>query len=154
MKPDIVTLGKSIACGVPLSAIAARPGVMDEVGPRKVAHAGTYNSNPLAMAACLASLDHILTEEALARSSRLNDRLAKGYAEVFDDADVDRVRQCGRGLGDGLLRGPPGPELARLPEGGRGPVHPVPLPLPQPGPDPLRHRPGRAVDPIGPAHGS
>jgi len=87
-RPDILTLGKSIACGVPLSVIAARPGILDEVGPRKVAHAGTYNSNPLALAACIASLDHILTEEALERSGALNARLAKGYAEVFDDAGV------------------------------------------------------------------
>ncbi len=88
VRPDLLTLGKSIACGVPMSAIAAGPGILDEVGPRKVAHAGTYNSNPLAMTACLASLDHILTDEALERSARLNGRLAKGYAEVFDDAGV------------------------------------------------------------------
>jgi len=88
VRPDLITLGKSIACGVPLSAIAAGPGILDEVGPRKVAHAGTYNSNPLAMAACIASLDHILTEEGLDRSAQLNARLAKGYAEVFDDAGV------------------------------------------------------------------
>ncbi len=88
VRPDLLTLGKSIACGIPLSVIAAGPGILDEVGPRKVAHAGTYNSNPLAMTACLASLDHILTEEALERSARLNARLAKGYAEVFDDAGV------------------------------------------------------------------
>jgi glutamate-1-semialdehyde 2,1-aminomutase len=88
VRPDIITLGKSIACGVPLSAIAAGPGIMDEVGPRKVAHAGTYNSNPLAMTACLTSLEHILTDENLERSARLNSRLAKGYAEVFDDAGV------------------------------------------------------------------
>ncbi len=88
VRPDLLTLGKSIACGVPMAAIAAGPGVLDEVGPRKVAHAGTYNSNPLAMVACLASLDHILTEEGLDRSARLNARLAKGYAEIFDDAGV------------------------------------------------------------------
>jgi glutamate-1-semialdehyde 2,1-aminomutase len=88
VRADIITLGKSIACGVPLSVIAAGPGILDEVGPRKVAHAGTYNSNPLAMTACLASLEHILTEEGLERSARLNSRLAKGYAEVFDDAGV------------------------------------------------------------------
>lgn len=87
-RPDLITLGKSIACGVPMSAIAAGPGILSEVGPRKVAHAGTYNSNPLALAACIASLDHILTEEALERSVGLNSRLAKGYAEVFDDAGV------------------------------------------------------------------
>jgi len=88
VRPDLITLGKSIACGIPMSAIAAGPGILDEVGPRKVAHAGTYNSNPLAMTACLASLDHILTDEGLERSARLNARLAKGYAEVFDDAGV------------------------------------------------------------------
>jgi glutamate-1-semialdehyde 2,1-aminomutase len=88
VRPDLITLGKSIACGVPMSAIGAGPGILDQVGPRKVAHAGTYNSNPLAMAACLASLDHILTDDALERSSALNSRLARGYAEVFDDAGV------------------------------------------------------------------
>jgi glutamate-1-semialdehyde 2,1-aminomutase len=88
VRADLVTLGKSIACGVPLSAIAAGPGLLDQVGPRKVAHAGTYNSNPFAMTACLVSLDAILTEEALDRSAALNARLAKGYAEVFDDAGV------------------------------------------------------------------
>ena len=87
-RPDILTLGKSIACGVPMSVIAAGPGILDEVGPRKIAHAGTYNSNPLSLTACEVSLDHILTEENLARSARLNARLAKGYAEVFEDAGV------------------------------------------------------------------
>jgi len=88
VRPDLITLGKSIACGVPLAAVAAGPGILSEVGPRKVAHAGTYNSNPLAMAACLASLDHILTDAALERSAELNRRLADGYRAVFRDAGV------------------------------------------------------------------
>jgi glutamate-1-semialdehyde 2,1-aminomutase len=88
VRPDLITLGKSIACGVPLSAVAGGPGLLDEVGPRKVAHAGTYNSNPLAMHACLVSLDHVLTEQALSRSAQLNERLARGYASVFRDARV------------------------------------------------------------------
>jgi glutamate-1-semialdehyde 2,1-aminomutase len=40
------------------------------------------------MAACIACLDHILTDEALERSTRLNMRLAKGYGEVLKDAGV------------------------------------------------------------------
>lgn len=88
VRPDLMTLGKSIACGVPLSAIAARPGILDEVGPRKVAHAGTYNSNPLAMVACLASLDHVLTDAALERSTDLCTTLAQGYRKIFDTAGV------------------------------------------------------------------
>ncbi|MFZ0700175.1 MAG: aspartate aminotransferase family protein [Thermoplasmata archaeon] len=88
VRPDLTTLGKSIACGVPLSAIASREGILDQVGPRKVAHAGTYNSNPLAMAVCLASLDYILTDDALAHCGRLNDRLARGYQEILQDGHV------------------------------------------------------------------
>ncbi len=88
VRPDIMLLGKSIACGAPLSAIATRKGVLDNVGPRKIAHAGTFNSNPMSMACALATLEHILTEENLARATQLNERLAKGYAEVFRDAHV------------------------------------------------------------------
>ena len=88
VRPDLITLGKSIACGVPFSAVAAGPGILDNVGPRKVAHAGTYNSNPMAIAACRASLDHVLTAEALARSEQLSQRLAKGYREIFEGAGV------------------------------------------------------------------
>lgn len=91
VKPDMLTLGKSIASGVPLSVITAREGIMDRVGPRRVAHAGTYNSNPLAMAAARVCLDEILTEEALDRSSNLNRRLAKGYEEVLHDAGVTAI---------------------------------------------------------------
>ncbi len=88
VRPDMMTLGKSIASGVPLSVIAAREGILDRVGPRRVAHAGTYNSNPLAMAAAQACLDEILTDESLERATRLNARLTKGYGEVFRDAGV------------------------------------------------------------------
>lgn len=88
VRPDMMTLGKSIACGIPVSAIAARDGVMDQVGPRRIAHAGTYNANPLAMTACRVSLEEILTDDALGRCARLNERLAAGYREVVRDAHV------------------------------------------------------------------
>ncbi|HZY91928.1 MAG TPA: aspartate aminotransferase family protein [Thermoplasmata archaeon] len=91
VKPDMLTLGKSIASGVPLSVITAREGIMDKVGPRRVAHAGTYNSNPLAMAAARVCLDEILTEEALDRSTSLNRQLARGYEEVLHDAGVTAI---------------------------------------------------------------
>jgi glutamate-1-semialdehyde 2,1-aminomutase len=88
VKPDMMLLGKSIACGAPLSAIAARSGLLDQVGPGKIAHAGTFNSNPLSMACAIATLDHVLTDDGLARAARLNRRLAEGYGEVFRDHKV------------------------------------------------------------------
>jgi glutamate-1-semialdehyde 2,1-aminomutase len=71
-----------------MSAIAAAPGILDDVGPRKVAHAGTYNSNPLAITACRVSLDEILSDEALEGAAALNDRLASGYRRIFETAGV------------------------------------------------------------------
>ncbi len=97
VRPDLMTLGKSIACGVPISAIVARQGVLDDVGPRKISHAGTYNSNPLSIATCIATFDHILTEEALDRSARLCSKLATGYTEILRDAGV-----TGRVASDGV----------------------------------------------------
>jgi glutamate-1-semialdehyde 2,1-aminomutase len=88
VQPDLATLGKSIACGIPLSAVAAGPGILNEVGPRKVAHAGTYNSNPLAMVACRVSLEEILTDPALERCAALNAKLAHGYREIFASAGL------------------------------------------------------------------
>lgn len=88
VQPDMMVFGKSIACGAPLSAIAARPGIMEGIGPRKIPHAGTYNSNPISMACCRATLDHVLTDDNLERTARLCARLAKGYTEVFRDRHV------------------------------------------------------------------
>ncbi len=114
VRPDIMLLGKSIACGAPLSAIATRKGVLDNVGPRKIAHAGTFNSNPISMACALATLEHVLTEENLARCARLNDRLAKGYAEMFRDHHV-----TAHVAADGVVRAPCSSRTTPFGTGGR-----------------------------------
>ena len=88
VRPDMMLLGKSIACGVPLSAIATRRGLLDGVGPKKIAHAGTYNANPISMACCLTTLEHVLTEEGLNHAGRLNRRLCEGYRQIFVDHHV------------------------------------------------------------------
>ena len=88
VRPDIMLLGKSIACGAPLSAIAARQGILDRVGPRRIAHAGTFNANPVSMACALATLDHVLTDEALEQAARLNARLSDGYRAIIREAKV------------------------------------------------------------------
>jgi glutamate-1-semialdehyde 2,1-aminomutase len=88
VQPDLMLLGKSIACGAPFSVIAGRSGILDGVGPGKVAHAGTFNANPMSVAVALASLDHVLTDEGFERMNRLSERLGKGYGEVFRDANV------------------------------------------------------------------
>jgi 4-aminobutyrate aminotransferase len=73
VKPDLVTLAKSLAGGMPLSAVCGRAAVMDAPLPGGLG--GTYAANPLAVAAAHAVLDVIADEELCARAERLGGEL-------------------------------------------------------------------------------
>jgi len=71
VRPDLITLAKSIGGGLPLAAFGGTREVMDVVVDGRMAHFGTYNGNPLVMAAARA-VDEICTREALyAKMKRL-----------------------------------------------------------------------------------
>lgn len=57
--PDLATFGKAMAGGMPVSALAGTRTVMDTISDGTVAHAGTFNSHPVAMAAANAVLGHL-----------------------------------------------------------------------------------------------
>jgi len=76
--PDIVTMAKSLADGMPLSAVVGNAAVMDASGPNSLG--GTYSGNPLACAAALAVIEAIEEEDILARSERLGRALAERFA--------------------------------------------------------------------------
>jgi glutamate-1-semialdehyde 2,1-aminomutase len=88
MKPDIVCLAKSIGGGFSLSAFAASSDIMETIASGRAFHAGTYNTNPVAMAAGIATLKHVLTEEAYRSVFGLNSRLMDGYREIMDRENV------------------------------------------------------------------
>lgn len=73
VQPDIVTAAKSIAGGLPLSAVIGRQEVMDAPEPGGLG--GTYAGNPLACAAGLAVLDVIDSEGLLARSTEVGAKI-------------------------------------------------------------------------------
>ena len=54
--PDISSFGKSIAAGVPVSAVAGKKEIMNLLADGKVAGVGTFNGYPLGLAACLATI--------------------------------------------------------------------------------------------------
>ncbi|MGM8366751.1 aspartate aminotransferase family protein [Virgibacillus sp. W0181] len=54
--PDLVTLGKAVAGGLPLSAVGGKKEIMDLVSDNTVYHMGTQNGNPLSVSAALASI--------------------------------------------------------------------------------------------------
>ncbi len=73
IRPDLVTLAKSIGGGLPLAAFGGRGEVMQAVVDNRMPHFGTYNGNPLVMAAA-AAVDEICTHEALAAAEDRNDQ--------------------------------------------------------------------------------
>lgn len=79
VEPDVITMAKSLADGMPLSAVVGRAEVMDASGPNSLG--GTYSGNPVACAAGLAVLDAIEQEGILERSSALGDKLRKRFAD-------------------------------------------------------------------------
>jgi 4-aminobutyrate aminotransferase / (S)-3-amino-2-methylpropionate transaminase / 5-aminovalerate transaminase len=73
VEPDLITLAKSIAMGLPLSGVIGKAEIMD--APPDSAIGGTYVGNPVAQAAALAVLDVIGEEDLCARASVLGDQL-------------------------------------------------------------------------------
>jgi glutamate-1-semialdehyde 2,1-aminomutase len=96
LDPDLVTVGKSIAAGIPLgaygmtpdvAAVLERPAGRDDDKPQ-VAVGGTLFGNPLSMAAARAAMGEVLTDEAYAHTQRLGTRLADGLEEVVATAGL------------------------------------------------------------------
>jgi len=90
LSPDVVTIGKSIAAGVPLGAygmtaevaeVLERPGGRDDE-KAAVATGGTLFGNPLSMVAARATMGEVLTPEAYAHTQVLGARLADGLEKV------------------------------------------------------------------------
>ncbi|MBI3664434.1 MAG: glutamate-1-semialdehyde 2,1-aminomutase [Acidobacteria bacterium] len=84
VKPDIVCLAKSIGGGFPLAAFGASREVMHLIADHKVFHGGTYNTNPVSMAAGLAMFREVLTRDAYKHVNHLNEKLVEGYKKTVE----------------------------------------------------------------------
>jgi glutamate-1-semialdehyde 2,1-aminomutase len=82
--PDMVTLAKALGGGVPTGAIGGSDEVMSVVEDGSVFQVGTYNGNPLGVAATRANLLEVLTPEAYKQLDHLNDRILTGCQGVID----------------------------------------------------------------------
>jgi glutamate-1-semialdehyde 2,1-aminomutase len=108
VQPDLVCLAKSIGGGIPIGAFGGRAEVMDAIehvprreaagagiehstltgGAERVAHLGTFNGNPLSMAAGVVTLTQILTRDAYPILQALADRLTAGCQAVIDEFEL------------------------------------------------------------------
>jgi len=82
--PDLVTLAKALGGGLPTGAIGGTEEAFEVVEKGTVYQVGTYNGNPLAMAAARASLEEVLTPGAYEHLEAIEARLLAGCAEVVE----------------------------------------------------------------------
>lgn len=94
IEPDLMSVGKSLASGLPLSAVIGRRAVMEALGAP--AHLFTTAGNPVTTAAALATLDVIEEEDLVARSARLGEEARQFFTAAQAKYDfIGDVRMYG-----------------------------------------------------------
>jgi 4-aminobutyrate aminotransferase/(S)-3-amino-2-methylpropionate transaminase len=115
IEPDLITVAKSIAMGLPLSGVIGKAEIMDAPGDSAIG--GTYVGNPVAQAAALAVLDVIADENLCARATAVGDQLRERMLEWRERfPKVGNVRGLGAMLAIELVEDveskEPAPDLA------------------------------------------
>lgn len=99
VKPDLVTMAKSIGGETPVGAFGGKAAIMDQIESEYAYHYGTYNGNPLVLRALITALRDVLTEDAYRHVNSLGERLVAGYEDVIEDeglvARVEHVNSQG-----------------------------------------------------------
>jgi glutamate-1-semialdehyde 2,1-aminomutase len=86
--PDLATFGKAIANGFPVACLAGRTDLMEQFATRKIMHGGTYNAQPIAMAATVATLTALADGNIHATLEQRGQRLMAGIAQALAEADI------------------------------------------------------------------
>jgi glutamate-1-semialdehyde 2,1-aminomutase len=93
IRPDLTTLAKIVAGGLPGAAVTGRKDILDlldfsvtkAADREKIGHQGTFNANPLSAAAGIAALEVVGTTDACARANRYAEDLRRRLNEVFEE---------------------------------------------------------------------
>ncbi|MBV9863337.1 MAG: aspartate aminotransferase family protein [Alphaproteobacteria bacterium] len=94
--PDLTTLAKILAGGLPGGAVAGRKDILDSLdfqatkgaGREKIAHPGTFNANPLSAAAGIATLTIVAETDACARASAYGEALRGRLNEMLEEEHI------------------------------------------------------------------
>ena len=110
IRPDLTTLGKYLAGGFTFGAFGGRADVMAHFDPAAgglLGHAGTFNNNVVSMAAGVATLTEVLTDEVLAATHQRGERLR---ATLNDTFALNDLPMCATGSGSLMnIHGTSGP---------------------------------------------
>ncbi len=94
VEPDMMTMAKSMADGMPISAVVGTDKIMDSSGPNSLG--GTYTGSPVSCAAVLAVLEVFEEEDILGKSVELGEKLATRFGQWRDRYSiVDNPRNLG-----------------------------------------------------------
>ncbi len=88
VEPDLITLAKSIGGGFPIGAFGGKQEHMDLITEGRVLHLGTYNGNPLVMAAAKATLTEACSRENVDAAIGRNAALVSACAQIIDKAEL------------------------------------------------------------------
>ena len=98
LEPDLVTLGKSLASGYPITAVVGRSEIMDAPGPSAIG--GTYVGNPVACEAASAVLQVIEEEGILERAESIGVRIRERWEDAASEIpEIGEVRGLGAMVG-------------------------------------------------------
>jgi 4-aminobutyrate aminotransferase len=101
--PDMITVAKGIASGLPLSALVARADVMKSWKPGQ--HGSTFGANPIAVEAALATLDVIESENLMANARKQGEHALERLREMENRYEiVGDVRGIGLFIGVEIVR--------------------------------------------------
>jgi 4-aminobutyrate aminotransferase/(S)-3-amino-2-methylpropionate transaminase len=115
VEPDVITVAKSIAAGVPISGVVGKASVIDAAGDSTVG--GTFVGNPLGCVAAIAVLDEIQRRDLLGRAQAIGERMRARFEAVrARHPRLGDVRGLGPMLAVEFVRDPvtktPTPEVA------------------------------------------
>jgi glutamate-1-semialdehyde 2,1-aminomutase len=105
--PDMTTLAKIMAGGLPGGAVVGRKDILDwldfkatkDAGQEKIAHPGTFNANPVSAAAGIATLEIIAGSDACARANAYGETVRARMNEVLEE---ERVKWAVHGSYSGM----------------------------------------------------
>ncbi|KUO79051.1 MAG: 4-aminobutyrate aminotransferase [Desulfosporosinus sp. BRH_c37] len=103
VEPDLMTMAKSIAAGMPLSAVVGKAEIMDAPGPGMLG--GTFAGNPLACAAGLATIDYIEKEKLPERAGEIGAKVVDRLRAMQEKyALIGDIRSLGAMIGIELVK--------------------------------------------------
>jgi len=83
-EPDLITVGKALASGLPLSAVVGRKEIMDSVHEGGLG--GTFGGNPVAAVAALKTID--LIDKSLGRARKVGEKMERWMEEMYNKYEV------------------------------------------------------------------